>query len=57
MRLYGFLTRDERGTFLILKDIQGVGPRAPLAVLDVLPPAELAAAAGRQDKAALSVLG
>jgi len=54
MRLYGFLTRDERRTFLILKDIQGVGPKAALAVLDVLPPAELAAAAGRQDKAAIA---
>ena len=43
MRLYGFLTRDERRTFLILKEIQGVGPKAALAVLDVLPPAELAA--------------
>ncbi|MDO8409658.1 MAG: Holliday junction branch migration protein RuvA [Phenylobacterium sp.] len=54
MRLYGFLTRDERRTFLILKEIQGVGPKAALAVLDVLPPAELAAAAGRQDKAAIA---
>lgn len=54
MRLYGFLSRDERRTFLILKEIQGVGPKAALAVLDVLPPAELAAAAGRQDKAAIA---
>ncbi len=54
MRLYGFPTRDERRTFLILKEIQGVGPKAALAVLDVLSPAELAAAAGRQDKAAVA---
>ncbi len=54
MRLYGFLTRDERRTFLILKEIQGVGPKAALAVLDILPPAELAAAASRQDKAAIA---
>jgi Holliday junction DNA helicase RuvA len=54
MRLYGFLTRDERRAFLILKEIQGVGPKAALAVLDVLPPAELAAAAGRGDKAAIA---
>lgn len=54
MRLYGFLTRDERRTFLILKEIQGVGPKAALSVLDVLPPAELAAAASRQDKAAIA---
>lgn len=54
MRLYGFLSRDERRTFLILKEIQGVGPKAALAVLDVLSPAELSAAAGRQDKAAVA---
>lgn len=54
MRLYGFPTRDERRTFLILKEIQGVGPKAALSVLDVLSPAELAAAAGRQDKAAVA---
>ena len=46
MRLYGFPTRDERRTFLILKEIQGVGPKAALSVLDVLSPAELAAAVG-----------
>jgi Holliday junction DNA helicase RuvA len=51
MTLYGFLTRDERRAFLALKAIQGVGPKAALAVLDVLPPAELAQAVARQDKA------
>lgn len=53
-RLYGFLTREERRAFLMLRDIQGVGPKAALAVLDVLPPAELAAAAAREDKAAVA---
>ncbi len=53
-RLYGFLTREERRAFLMLRDIQGVGPKAALAVLDVLPPAELAAAALRDDKAAVA---
>ena len=38
MRLYGFLTRDERRAFVLLQTIQGVGPKAALAVLDVLPP-------------------
>jgi Holliday junction DNA helicase RuvA len=51
MTLYGFLSRDERRTFLALKAIQGVGPKAALAVLDVLAPAELAQAVARQDKA------
>ena len=52
-RLYGFLTREERGVFRLLQSIQGVGPKAALGVLDVLPPAELAAAVAREDKAAV----
>ena len=54
MTLYGFLARDERRAFTTLKTIQGVGPKAALAVLDVLPPAELSAAAQRGDQAAVS---
>ncbi|RAK59032.1 Holliday junction branch migration protein RuvA [Phenylobacterium hankyongense] len=54
MTLYGFLSRDDRRAFLMLRAIQGVGPKAALAVLDVLPPAELAAAAAREDKAAVA---
>jgi Holliday junction DNA helicase RuvA len=53
-RLYGFLTRDERRAFLTLNGIQGVGPKAALSVLDVLPPGELAAAVAREDKAAVA---
>src|ERR1700761_4118042 len=51
MTLYGFLDRHERRAFVMLKTIQGVGPKAALAVLDVLPPAELSAAAQRGDQA------
>jgi Holliday junction DNA helicase RuvA len=54
MRLYGFLTKDERRAFTVLQDIQGVGPKAALGVLDVLSPAELVAAAARGDKAAVA---
>jgi Holliday junction DNA helicase RuvA len=50
-RLYGFLTREERQAFVLLQGVQGVGPKAALAVLDVLPPGELAAAIAREDKA------
>lgn len=50
-RLYGFLTRDERTAFVLLKSIQGVGAKVALAVLDALPPAELAGAVARQDRA------
>jgi Holliday junction DNA helicase RuvA len=52
-RLYGFLTREDRAAFVALQAIQGVGPKAALAVLDVLPPDELAAAVAREDKAAV----
>ena len=51
MRLYGFSTREERGAFVLLQNIQGVGPKAALGVLDVLSPAELAQAVAREDKA------
>lgn len=52
-RLYGFLTRDERRAFVQLLAIQGVGPKAALSVLDVLPPGDLASAVAREDKAAV----
>lgn len=52
-RLYGFLTRDERRAFVLLLAIQGVGPKAALSVLDVLPPGDLAGAVAREDKAAV----
>ncbi len=54
LKLYGFLDKHERGAFVTLQSIQGVGPKAALAVLDVLPPAELAAACAREDKAAVA---
>lgn len=54
LRLYGFLSREERRAFVILQAIQGVGPKAALAVLDVLSPGELAHAAATEDKAAVA---
>ena len=53
-RLYGFATRDERAVFRQLQAIQGVGPKAALSVLDILPPDDLAAAVAREDKAAVA---
>jgi Holliday junction DNA helicase RuvA len=50
-QLYGFLTREERRAFVMLRAIQGVGPKAAMAVLDVMTPAELAGAVAREDKA------
>jgi Holliday junction DNA helicase RuvA len=52
-RLYGFLAREERQAFVMLQGVQGVGPKAALGVLDVLPPAELANAVAREDRAAI----
>jgi Holliday junction DNA helicase RuvA len=52
--LMGFLSRDERRAYLALRAIQGVGPKAALAVLDVLTPGDLAQAAAREDKAAVA---
>ena len=52
--LYGFPTREERRAFVTMLGIQGVGPKAALSVLDVLPPAELAHAVAREDKAAVA---
>jgi Holliday junction DNA helicase RuvA len=54
LRLYGFLSREERRAFVALQEIQGVGPKAALAVLDVLTPGELAGAAQRGDKASVA---
>jgi Holliday junction DNA helicase RuvA len=46
LRLYGFGTREDRKAFVLLQAIQGVGPKAAMAVLDVLSPAELASRGG-----------
>ena len=53
LRLYGFGTREDRKAFVLLQAIQGVGPKAAMAVLDILSPAELASAVAREDKAAV----
>ena len=54
LRLYGFPSHEERRAFVALQEIQGVGPKAALGVLDVLTPAELVAAAHRGDKAVVA---
>jgi len=54
LRLYGFLTREDRRAFVALQEIQGVGPKAALGVLDVMSPSELMGAAQRGDKAAVA---
>ena len=54
LRLYGFLDKAERRAFVLLQAIQGVGPKAAMAVLDVLSPDELAGAVARQDQASVA---
>jgi Holliday junction DNA helicase RuvA len=49
-RLFGFLTKDERQAFVSLQGVQGVGPKAALAVLDIMTPMELAQAVASDDK-------
>ena len=53
-RLYGFLNKDERKSFEALQSVQGVGPKAALAVLDVLTPPQLAQAVAHEDKTAVA---
>lgn len=54
IRLFGFASEDERAWFTYLQTIPGVGAKVALAILDVLPPEQLADAIALQDKAAIS---
>lgn len=51
IRLYGFLTHDEREWFRLLQSVQGVGAKVALAILTVLNPTELQRALALGDKA------
>lgn len=51
MRLYGFLSSDEREWFRLLQSVQGVGAKVALAILTVLTPADLNRALAVGDKA------
>ncbi len=53
-RLYGFLSKDERKAYTVLQGVQGVGPKAALAVLDILTPQQLVQAVAHEDKTAVS---
>lgn len=54
IRLFGFLSDEERAWFERLQTIPGVGPRAALSVLDVLAPAALMDAVSLEDKASVA---
>lgn len=47
--LYGFVTKEEKNIFLQLISVSGVGPKAALAILSTLRPAELSAAVASSD--------
>jgi len=53
-KLFGFISEQERAWFVRLQDVQGVGAKSALSVLDVLAPDELMQAALMDDKAAVA---
>jgi len=52
--LFGFVEEETRAWFVKLQSVQKVGPKAALAILDVLGPADILSAASLEDKAAFS---
>lgn len=54
IRLFGFLSAEEREWFRLLQTVQGVGAKVALALLSALAPGELAQAIVLQDKGAVS---
>ncbi|HVA81881.1 MAG TPA: Holliday junction branch migration protein RuvA [Candidatus Binataceae bacterium] len=56
LMLYGFAEPLEKRAFDLLMSVQNVGPKLALAILSSLEPAELVAAIGRDDVAALDAV-
>lgn len=54
IRLFGFASEAEREWFRLLQSVQGVGPKAALAIQSVLDAARLAAAIVGQDRTAIA---
>lgn len=54
LKLFGFTMESERAWFVRLQDIQGVGAKSALAILDTLSPDELMNAAALEDKASIA---
>lgn len=54
LSLYGFLDRSEQIWFQMLTNVQGVGAKAALSILQVCPPDQLHMALASQDKASLT---
>lgn len=54
IRLFGFLSGNEREWFRLLQTVQGVGTKVALAILSTLRPADLASAIAMRDKAVIT---
>lgn len=54
IKLFGFLSEEDRGWFVTLQSVQGVGAKVALAILDALGADGVADALALQDKAAFS---
>jgi len=52
--LYGFHSEEERAWFVRLQSVQGVGPKAALAILDIMTPGQILSAASLEDKTAFA---
>jgi len=52
--LFGFVAAEERDCYRLLTSVQGVGPKAALALLSALAPGEVAAAILADDKSTLT---
>ena len=50
--LFGFADEEERAWFVRLQTVQKVGPKAALAILDIMRPDEILSSASLEDKAA-----
>ena len=53
MSLFGFLNKNEQDWFRLLLNVQGVGAKAALSILQVCPPEQLQFALASQDKASV----
>lgn len=54
IRLYGFMSDNERDWFRLMQMVQGVGAKVALAILSTLEPGALATALATNDKAAVA---
>lgn len=51
IQLFGFITKEDRELFRLLRDIQGIGPQTALAILSSISPGEFCRAVREQNPA------